>query len=227
MILPSRLNSVLFGLCLVVVSAGERFALAAPASDAILPATSVLYISAVDPTDLEAKFNKTQIGQLAQDETMKAFVEQLEDQINRKFGDIKDRLGVTLDELRAAAGGELTSALIYRGDEKAAFALTMNVANHRPQLEELLKKIDTHLLAEKAKKSSETVAGCELTIYVIPPQGDRGERTAVFQAGGRLPGESQCLPRNASSLPSRSQTTCARCAVVCGSFQIRLGNEID
>lgn len=179
MILQNRFTRFRFGLSLILALTTEGLAFAAPASDAILPASTVAFVSAADPADLEAKFNKTQIGQLAQDESMKAFVEQLEDQIDRKFGDIKERLGVTLDELRAAAGGELTSALIHRKDDEAAFALTMNVANHREQLEELLKKIDAHLLSKNAKKSTETVADTELTIYVVPATDDRAERTAV------------------------------------------------
>jgi hypothetical protein len=168
-----------FGFSLINALLAGGTALAAPASDAILPASTVAFVSAADPSDLEAKFNKTQIGQLAQDESMKAFVEQLEDQIDRKFGDIKERLGVTLDELRAAAGGELTSALIHRKDDKAAFALTMNVADHRQQLDELLKKIDAHLLAKNAGKSTETVANTVLTVYVVPAEGEQAERTAV------------------------------------------------
>lgn len=180
LILHCRPRRTWFALCLagsLLAAAGA--ALAAPASDTLLPATTVGYVSAADPTDLEEKFNKTQIGQLAQDESMKALVEQLEDQINRKFGDIKERLGVTLDELRAAAGGELTSALIHRKNERAALAVTMNVTDHRQQLDAVLAKIDAHLLGEQAKKSTETVAGIELTIYVVPAKGDQAERTAV------------------------------------------------
>lgn len=179
MILPSRLQSAWIGLLLTATLMGMRVAEAAPTSNDILPATTVGYVSVANPADLEAKFDKTQLGQLARDESMKAFVDQLEDQIDRKVGDIKERLGVTLDELRAAAGGELTAALIHRPNERSAFAITMNAAGHREQLDAVLAKIDAHLLGEKAKKSTETVAGSELTIYVVPAEGDRPERTAV------------------------------------------------
>lgn len=169
-----------FFLSLIALSNTARdAAIAAPASDTLLSSATFGFVSVGNPTGLKAKFDKTQIGQLALDETMTEFVEQLTDQINRKCGDLKERFGVTLNELRTAVCGEITIALIGRDDETVAFALTMNVSSHRGQLDTVLARIDAHLLGENARKSTEAVADTQLTVYAVPARGEEIGRTVV------------------------------------------------
>ncbi|HCK41304.1 MAG TPA: hypothetical protein DHW22_06685, partial [Planctomycetaceae bacterium] len=99
------------------------------------------YVSIGDINTLHEHWQQTQMGQLAQDEAMQPFVEDLKRQLKSKITGVRDKLGVELSDLKDIASGEIALGLVERENDRAAIALIVDVAGHRDQLDALLKKV--------------------------------------------------------------------------------------
>ncbi len=167
---------------LVLACATTNLRGAAPPSEDLLPASSVGYLSIANPADLDKRFDRTQIGQFAQDPSLKPFIDQMRDSIQRRLGNIQERVGVSLEDLQDVAGGELAWAMIARESGRAASVLMVDTTGNAEKREELVAKIDRYLLARDAKKSTDEVAGISITNYEVPPQkeDDKAYTAAYF-----------------------------------------------
>lgn len=168
----------------VAAAASARAALDAAT---VFPAETVGYALAPSAEDLADRFARTQVGRLAEDGTMKPFVDQVRDRLNRKFGALEQRLGVTLDDFRAAASGAAAVGIV-KGAEKGQSGRVVAVveaAGRDAEAKALLAKLDERLVERGATKR----AAGEITVYVLPPdeEADLPERTAaVFHVEGYL-----------------------------------------
>lgn len=161
---------------------------AVPPTASVLPAETVGYIAAANAPDLIDRWSRTQIGQLAQDRAMRPFVEQIENRFNGQFGSLQQRLGVTLEDFRAAASGEAALAVVKSTDKQqpGRVAALLDVTGRDDAARDLLKKIDARLV-ERGGKRSETDNG--LTLYRLPaePKNKLPARTAaIFYDAGYL-----------------------------------------
>ena len=71
-------------LALTIAFSLASHALAAPPSDAIMSSSTRGFASVANAKQLEANWNKTQMGHLVKDEAMQPFVQDLKRQIERK-----------------------------------------------------------------------------------------------------------------------------------------------
>ena len=79
--------------------------LAGPPSDTLLPNTTKGYVSVAQPTEFEERWDKTQIGQMFNDEVMQPFVEDFRKQLQRRVSArSNDKLGLTWDDLNGVTG---------------------------------------------------------------------------------------------------------------------------
>ena len=160
---------------------------AVPNSEQLLPATTVAYVSIPDPTDLEARIKQTQLGQFAQDPSLKPFVDHLKESIPERLGDIKQRVGVSLEDLQAVAGGELAWGIVARQQGRAASVLLVDTSGKAADRDALIEKLDKYLMGLNSKKSSQEVSGVAITKYDVPPQdADDKARTAAYFIDGDL-----------------------------------------
>jgi hypothetical protein len=67
-------------------------AAAGPPSDTLLPKSTKGYVSVARAKEFDDRWNKTQIGQMFNDDVMKAFVEDFKKQIREDFGAIERKL---------------------------------------------------------------------------------------------------------------------------------------
>lgn len=163
---------------------------AAPAAQrmaSLLPAETVGYVAIDNTPDFLQRWSATQIGRLTEDPTMRPFVEQIEERFNRRFGGIEERLGVTVEDFRAAASGEAALAIVKTGEPKQPGRVVALIDSEGREVEAaaLLGKIDARLLERGAKKRQ---AGA-ITLYDLPaePKNKLPARTAaVFHVAGRL-----------------------------------------
>ena len=79
-------------------------AVAGPPSDVLLPRTTKGYVSVAQPAEFEERWDKTQFGQMLNDEVMQPFVEDLRKQLQDKYRAVEDKLGITWDDLEGVAG---------------------------------------------------------------------------------------------------------------------------
>jgi hypothetical protein len=112
---------------------------------------------------------------------MQPFVEDLTRQFERKATELRDRVGLTLDDLESVASGEVALALVRPAEREAAVAVLADVTGREAQAQELLRKLDANLTARRARKQSDTIGNTRLTTYTLPPrEGRRVETVVVF-----------------------------------------------
>ena len=168
-------------LVLVTLSSAAPLATAAPAADSVMSSATRGFVSIADLATLEEHWHATQLGQLMKDESMRPFVEDAKRQMQRKLSGLRDKLGIELDDLRDVAAGEIGMGMIERQNDRAAVAVTVNVAGRQAAAQDMLAKIDGELTKRKATKATANATGVALTVYNVPPQRDGDiPRTAVF-----------------------------------------------
>jgi hypothetical protein len=143
-------------------------ALAAPASDVLLPAATKGYVSVAHPEDARDHFKQTQFGQLFDDDVMAPFVNSLEKQLRDKFSSVTNRLGFTYDDLSGLTAGELSLAIIERPGHDASLAITADVTGRDAALKSYLAAVEKRLSAEGGVKREVDAAGTRLTVYDVP-----------------------------------------------------------
>lgn len=169
-------------LALTLTACFSTHALAAPPSDTIMSSSTRGFASVANAKQLEANWNKTQMGHLVKDEAMQPFVSDLKRQIERKLSDTRTKLGITVEDLRDVASGEIGIGVVEQESTRAAMAITVDVTGNLPAAQTLLGKIGEELTTRrKAKSSKATAGGVEMTIFAIPPQHEKDiAREAIF-----------------------------------------------
>lgn len=161
---------------------------AVPAADTVFPSQTVAFFSIPKPAEFEEKWEMTQIGQFAADPSMKPFVDQIRDKLISKFGNIKQRLGITLQDVTDAATGEIGVGMLHSEGSKASVAAVIDVSETAAQADALVAKAEQDLVKQGAVKSSETFAGTQLAIFTLPKNEDLrfSNRVVHFRRGKLL-----------------------------------------
>ncbi|HYO26067.1 MAG TPA: hypothetical protein VEQ85_14080 [Lacipirellulaceae bacterium] len=166
---------------LVLVLSAASVAQAAVPSEQLMSSETRGYASIGDFETLAEHWNQTQLGQLAKDEAMQPFVQDMRQQIQRKLSGARQKLGLQADDLRSVAAGEIAFGLVEKDKSRAAVAVIVDVTGRNDEVRTLFAKIDADLTKRGAKKFASSSAGVELTTYDIPPQGEKDiARKAVF-----------------------------------------------
>jgi len=165
-----------------------------PASETLLPSSTKGFLSIADVRDLTDRWNRTQVGQLMQDPVMEPFAKDLRRQLEDRWSGFRDKLGLTLDDLKDVPGGETALGIIQPGPDQTAVALLVDVTDHRQQAEKLLEKVATNLAKQKAKRTETTVAGTKVIRFDLPKKEEDGPaRQAVYFLKDDLLGASDDL----------------------------------
>ena len=153
---------------------GSSRLLAAVPSDQLMSPQSRGFISVPDIEGLIAHWHETQLGQLVQDESMRPFVEDARKQIERKISGVRDKLGISLDELRGVAGGEIGLGMVEVDKGRAAVALTVDTTDRKRELENFLTKLDKELTKRGGTKTTNNYEGTSVVTFDIPAQKENG-----------------------------------------------------
>jgi hypothetical protein len=156
-------------------------AMAGPSSDVLLPRTTKGYVSVAQPTEFEARWNKTQLGQMFNDPVMQPFVEDLKKQLQEKYRAVEEKLGITWDDLDGVPAGEMSLSLIERQGADAALAITIDVTNHEQQAEGLLAAVERRFAARGGRRENTSSGGTELRVFTVPSDaGSPPQQTIYF-----------------------------------------------
>ena len=114
---PKRLQVVALLLVLGVVSActGTAAAQRRPAPE-LLPDETLVYVRIPDIQDFAAKWQETGVGQMLRDEEVHPFAETMYDFAAEEFEQLRDQIGLSLDEVMELPQGELCFALVETKD---------------------------------------------------------------------------------------------------------------
>ena len=155
------LTCVSFGVGCVLWCAGITIAAEANRrSETLLPDTTQGLFAISDADILDVQWNKTQLGHLMADPLMKPFVKDLRRQIDARWSNVHDRLGLTLEDMRGVPGGDSAIALIAPAPGKAALAIVIDVTGKLPQANAMLKKVTAAQLERGATQSVLKVDAC-------------------------------------------------------------------
>lgn len=155
-----------------------------PPAEDLLPNTTKGFLAVPDVEKFEEAFNKTQIGQLANDPAMKPFVEDLKRQLREKWTQTHRKLGLTWEDLDGVPSGELAIALILPNESEDALVVLADVTGHERQADELLAKISENMAAQQAKRTERRVADATLIVFDLPPLDDIPARQVVYFVQG-------------------------------------------
>src|SRR3954447_24105063 len=164
------------GLQLLLVAS----AAAGPPSDTLLPKTTKGYVSVARAKEFDERWNKTQLGQMFNDDVMKAFVEDFKKQIRDDFGAIERKLGLTYDDLKGVTAGEMSLSLIERKGKEASLAVTIDVTGDPKQADVLLASIEKRFAARRGTRSTSKAGDTTLEVFKIPAQADSQPQQTVY-----------------------------------------------
>ncbi|TWT43237.1 hypothetical protein [Botrimarina hoheduenensis] len=150
---------------------------AVPAVDQLLPNDSVGLLWLPNVPDFRQRWDKTQLGELAADERLDAFLEKLSQRLEEKVGGLEDKLGVTMKDFNDAASGQAAVAMlgVTSARPRAAVVALVDATGRDQQAKELLSRIDTRLMQRGSEKLS--AAGAKITVYRVPPAEDAKDKT--------------------------------------------------
>ena len=121
------------------------------------------------------------MGQLVKDEAMQPFIQDMKAQLERKLTGVRQKLGLTIEDLRDVAAGEISLALVEREKAPASVTVAVDVTGRASEAQTLLKKIDAELIKRRSKRAEANSGGVAMTIYSIPPQTENDiAREAIF-----------------------------------------------
>ena len=174
-------------LCLaaaLLAGAPAAWAQAGSASENLLPATTKGFLSITNLSDLSAHWNKTQLGQLMDDPVMQPFSEDLRRQMQERWSGLRDKLGLTLDDLEGVPGGELAVAVVETAPRQSAICLLIDVTNRQQQAQQLLQKVTTRFTAQGARQTKSTIAQTSVLVFTLA----QGQGTTYYFLTGNLLG---------------------------------------
>lgn len=152
-------------------------------SEQLLPPTTKGYVSVPDVDLVRERFDKMQLGKLANDPVIKPFVEDLRVQLEAKLGQTGVRLNIKLEDLEDVYGGEVALATIQpKGDENLhAIALLVDITGKAQQTKQLILDIDKQLREQGSERSIEKVEETSVITYTLPKDpGETEGRKAIY-----------------------------------------------
>ena len=109
-------------------------------SETLLPDTTQGFVAISNVDTLSEHWNQTQLGHLMADPVMEPFSKDLRRQLDERWSNIHERLGLTLEDMRGVPGGDVAIALIAPAPGKAALAIVVDVSGKLAQANEMLQK---------------------------------------------------------------------------------------
>jgi hypothetical protein len=140
-----------------------------PAAETLLPKTTKGFLSVTNVTELDGRWNQTQLGHLMSDPAMGPFVKDLRHQFEDRLSDLRDRLGLTFEDLRGVPSGALTLALIEPEANQASMALLIDVSGRLDKAKVMLKTAATNLVGKGAQESHQETSSYSAWVYVTEP----------------------------------------------------------
>jgi hypothetical protein len=153
---------------------------AVPRSEDLLPNTTKGYVSVANVDEFEAAFNKTQMGQLANDPAMKPFVDDLKRQLSEQWTKTHEKLGISWDDLDGVPAGEVSMALLLPNETHDAVVVLADVTGHEAQTTKLLAKIDENMAARKAVRSERKIQGATVVVFEIPKRDETPAKQVAY-----------------------------------------------
>ena len=140
---------------------------AVPTLDTLWPETTKGVIATDDVSGLRERWQKTQLGQLMNDEVMQPFSDDIRRQIRSRFRRFHRHLGFSWQDLEDVASGEVSLAVIQPAPDDGAVGVLADVEGNAQAAQEMLEKIGGVLTEQGATLSEQEIAGTTVRIYEL------------------------------------------------------------
>ena len=153
-----------------------QVAQAATPPERVLPDSTIFLVKLNDVKSLREAFRGFQYGQLWYDPAMKDFKDDLIQKLEDATKPLKERLGVSLDELLELPQGSVAIAAISRDDPKmpVAFAVMADAGDNKDKMADVLTRATKQAEEAGAKSSQESFNS--LTLHILQPPPDDKEK---------------------------------------------------
>ncbi len=157
-------------LCLLFTVLSTTVATAVVETERLVPETTRAFISIPDLHELTQAFERTQFGELVAHPEMEPFIEDMEEQLNKRFGQTGIRLGIDWNDIDDIVTGEVGIAVIEpeASIQKHAFALIADVNGKKDAVDKLLKTVQETMKKREATRTEKKIDGTTLTKYSVP-----------------------------------------------------------
>jgi hypothetical protein len=144
-----------------------------PPAEALLPNTTKAYISVPDVQGLVQAWHNTPVGRLLDDPEMQPFVEDIKKQLAERGAMLKDTLGLTVEEFKNLATGELSIAVVANQQGKSRVAVLVDVAKNIPGAQAQLNRSFADLARNGAVRRQLPPGSPLLAVFDVPAKGKR------------------------------------------------------
>jgi hypothetical protein len=153
---------------------------AVPAAETLVPDTTEGFLAVGSVDELQAAWNKTQLGQLMNDPVMKPFMDSFREQMTERWTKSHQKLGITWKDLEGVPTGEVSLSMSHPEEKVVALAVTADVTDHLEQANELLRKIDRNMADRKATRSERELHGANVAVFDIPAREDEPAHQVAY-----------------------------------------------
>ena len=164
----SMLLSLLAVALLLNSAAADR-----PSSPDLLPEATLVCVRVPDVAEMKERFGETAAGAIARNEKINALGQQLYGSAVEAFGPVKERVGVSLDELLAVPKGELCVSLVALEEGPPVLVVIMDVGDDSRAADTLVERGVAMLDNVGATRSAETIGDTRVIVYTDPDNHQR------------------------------------------------------
>ena len=177
-----------FGIACGLLTIGVAAAQAAQPSETLLPQETVGFLAVSNVDTLDAHWKQTQLGRLMDSPIMAAFRKDLHREFQEHWSNLRERFGLTLDDLKGVPGGEVAVAMIEPKPGEEAIVFLIDVTGHLAQANVLLTTATASLLKQGAKQSGLKIGGVAVSVFDLPlPSEEQLPQAAAGSAAAPAP----------------------------------------
>ncbi|MEL7500268.1 MAG: DUF3352 domain-containing protein [Planctomycetota bacterium] len=126
-----------------------------PSTELLLPETTVAFVQIDNFRDLVEKLRESAGGQLWNDESITPLIDGMWEEAQNSYDDVKDEVGLELEDLTSLPAGELTFAVIAPRRKNPEFMLIMELNDENEVLDRVLNR-GRELVEEESGESIAT-----------------------------------------------------------------------
>ena len=131
------------------VAQGQADVATRPPTQELLPETTVLFVQIDDFRDMMGKIQDSAFGQLMAEEAIASLISGIWDEAKLAYEDVKENVGIELDDLTALPSGEMTFAIIAPRRKNPEYMLILELDEESEAVDRVLDQ-GRELIREKA-----------------------------------------------------------------------------
>lgn len=143
-----------------------------PAGEQLLPKEVLIFVSIPSVPELRQRTDESLFGAMLKDPEFQPAIEKIKAKLDEKAEEIKEELGVTLDDLLELPQGEITFALVELPPRKLALVLLLDYGDRQSTIETLLDKMEAALKESGGEVEGEDVDGVNLRTFTFESEED-------------------------------------------------------